>query len=94
MWGFSEFRGCSNSVICKDWRSALADVMVAVELVVNYSQILRKDAVSFPPPSPFKAVVELVDSGQAQTGTIGLGLQEVYTPTTHLHALVFAIFSS
>ncbi|CAM6106124.1 unnamed protein product [Calypogeia fissa] len=44
--------------------------------VLIASQLLRKKTVSFPPPSPFKAVIELVDNGQSQAGTIGLNLQE------------------
>lgn len=48
------------------------------DLIMKCSQVLRKTTVSFPPPSPFKAVLQLVDSGQSQAGTIGLNnLQEV-----------------
>ncbi|KAL2611750.1 hypothetical protein R1flu_023442 [Riccia fluitans] len=47
---------------------ALQTVGVGYSLLVA-SQLLQGRSISFPPPSPFKAIVQLVDYGQTSTGT-------------------------
>ncbi|OAE34006.1 hypothetical protein AXG93_3891s1190 [Marchantia polymorpha subsp. ruderalis] len=49
---------------------ALQTVGVAYSVLLA-SQVLQGRSVSFPPPSPFKAVIQLVDNGQTPTPTSG-----------------------